>query len=269
MFLYHKNSLEKNHYIVLSQCDNKEVLINSQEFKLVSNICPHQKSLISLKSGQGIRICPYHNWSFDIYGKPITSGRTEYYCQNDTALNTRSVFEWNSLLFDNPVHFDIDISFENLVLMEERIDLVDANFKIIMDIFLDVDHIQSVHSGVYDLVGINNTEVSWKYYSNGSMQIVEQGAVWIAHYPYTMIEWQTGSLFVTVTKPLGKNQSKVHFFKYRDKNYLDRWQLNNHVWETAWRQDRQQAEILTEFVENNLEPQKKHFRQFLKSNGIY
>ena len=45
--------------------------------------------------------------------------------------------------------------------------------------------------------------------------------------------------------------------------------MNNHVWETAWRQDQHQAKIMTEFAENNLEPQKKHFRQFLNLNGIY
>lgn len=269
MFLSHKKTIESNHYKVLSQYNNKEVLVNSKEFKLVSNICPHQKSLISSNSGKGSRICPYHSWSFDINGHPITSGRTEHYCKNTNPLPTRPVFEWNNLLFDCSVFFDVDVDFENFILMEERTDYVEADFKIIMDIFLDVDHIQSVHSGVYDLIGIDNTEVKWKYYENGSIQIVDQGALWISLYPYTMIEWQKGSLFITVAKPVGKNQSKVNVFKYLDKNFLDQWQLNNHVWETAWRQDQHQAKIMTEFAENNLEPQKKHFRQFLNLNGIY
>lgn len=270
MFLSHKNSIEPNHYKVLSQFHNREVLVNSEGFKLVSNVCPHQKSLISTNSDKGLRVCPYHSWSFDIDGLPITSGKTSYYCKNITPLSTRAVFEWKNLLFDCPVFFDIDINFENLILMEERIDHVEADFKIIMDIFLDVDHIQSVHSGVYDLIGIDNTEVKWKYYENGSIQIVEQGALWISLYPYTMIEWQKGSLFVTVATPTTEpNHSTVSVFKYLDKNYLDQWQINQHVWETAWKQDQYQAKIITEFTENNLEPQKKHFRKFLKSNGIY
>jgi hypothetical protein len=137
-----------------------------------------------------------------------------------------------------------------------------------MDLFLDVDHIQSIHAGVYDLIGITNTQVTWDYYTNGSVQRVDQGALWIAVYPYTMIEWQRGSLFITVATPKG-NISKVSVFKYIDKDYNTQWKLNEQVWETAWAQDKAQAEIITRFADENLEPQKQHFREFLKINGTY
>jgi hypothetical protein len=153
-----------------------------------------------------------------------------------------------------------------MVLVESRIDKVKANYKNIMDLFLDVDHIQTVHQGVYDLIGITNTDVQWKYYDNGSVQTVAQGASWIAVYPYTMIEWQAGSLFITVAVPDGEN-SNVNVFKYRDINNTDNWKLNEYVWEKAWAQDKQQAELITEFAQSNLEPQKIHFREFL--NGTY
>jgi phenylpropionate dioxygenase-like ring-hydroxylating dioxygenase large terminal subunit len=269
MFLAHKDEIEKNNYKPLEQFNKRKVLVCSDELQLVSNICPHQKSIISLVSGQGNRVCPYHNWSFDLKGNPLTSGRTSHYCKNEKNLETHSVFDWNHLLFTEKINFDIDVSFRDLILMEERIDFVEADFKTIIDIFLDVDHIQSVHSGVYDLVGITNTDVLWKYYDYGSVQTVEQGALWITVYPYTMIEWQLGSLFVTVAQPHGINQTKVCVFKYADKNYLEQWKLNEKVWEIAWKQDRSQAEIISEFSTENLEPQKIHFRNFLKENGIY
>jgi hypothetical protein len=136
-----------------------------------------------------------------------------------------------------------------------------------MDLFLDVDHIQSIHAGVYDLVDITNTDVKWKYYSNGSIQAVDQGAFWIAVYPYTMIEWQKGSMFITVAKPHG-DTSKVSVFKYTDNLNSTNWKLNEYVWETAWGQDKHQAELITKFADKNLEPQKLHFRDFLTSNGI-
>lgn len=269
MFLSHTGSVLENHYRILPQCDNREVLVNSDGYKLVSNICPHQNSLISLKNGKGSRVCPYHSWSFDINGLPITSGRTEHYCKNTISLTTRPVYEWNNLLFDSAVDLPIIYDFKNLVLIEERIDYVNADFKIITDIFLDVDHIQSVHSGIYDMVGITDTTVSWKYFENGSMQIVDQGALWISLYPYTMIEWQLGSLFVTVAKPIGKNKSKVHVFKFMDSDHSNSWKLNEKVWETAWQQDRSQAEMIVEFADKNLEPQKVHYREFLKEHAIY
>lgn len=268
IFLFHKNSLIQGHYHVLAQYENKKIIVQNSEYYIVSNICPHQNSLISTKDGEGNRVCPYHNWSFSIDGLPLTSGRTSYYCKNQSPLKKENVYEWNSLLFNIKIDFPIYADFSNLILMEERVDLVNSSFKNIMDIFLDVDHIQSIHSGVYDLIGIDNTDVKWEYYTNGNIQIVDQGALWISVYPCTMIEWQKGSLFITVAAPLNENVSRVHVFKYVDKFSIDAWKLNEHVWEKAWRQDRDQAEILTEFAINNLEPQKKHYREYLEKNGI-
>jgi choline monooxygenase len=269
MFLSHSKDIEKDHFKTLKQTHNTKVLAYSDGYKLVSNICPHQHSFISTGSGQGNRVCPYHSWSFDINGQPLTSGRTGHYCKNQSPLETFPVFEWNHLLFDRKIDFDISVNFENLILMEERIDRVNSDFRKIVDIFLDVDHIQSVHVGVYDLIGIKNTDVKWKYYEEGSIQTVEQGALWITIYPFTMIEWQKGSLFITVAIPDGNEKTKVCVFKYADQNYLKDWKLNEQVWETAWKQDRSQAEIMYEFPMENLEPQKTHFRNFLQINGIY
>lgn len=268
MFLSHKASISPNSYQVLEQFNKEKVLINSDDVRLVSNICPHQQSLISTKNGVGNRVCPYHNWSFTLEGYPITSGRTEQYCKNSQPLETDRVYEWNSLLFTTQVDFDITHKFDNMVLMESRIDVVKANYKNVMDLFLDVDHIQTVHSGIYDMIGITDTDVEWKYYKNGSTQHVRQGAVWMAVYPYTMIEWQQGSLFITVAKPDGNN-SNVHVFKYMDKDSSDTWKLNEHVWETAWAQDKKQAELINGFALYNLEQSKLHYRNFLKSYGTY
>lgn len=269
MFLAHTTSLKENSYQVLDQYDKKKVLVNSSGYKLVSNVCPHQLSLISTTNGHGNRVCPYHNWSFTIDGLPYTSGRTEYYCKNLKPLSVDQTYTWNSLLFDCPVTFNVQENFDNMVLMESRIDTVNSDFRNIMDIFLDVDHIQSIHAGVYDQIGITDTTVNWTYTKNGSLQEVSQGALWLAVYPYTMIEWQKGSLFITVAMPKDNNNSKVHVFKYMDKHYKDTWELNEKVWETAWTQDKAQAEIITKFPHRNLEPQKQHYREFLRLHGTY
>jgi phenylpropionate dioxygenase-like ring-hydroxylating dioxygenase large terminal subunit len=159
MFLAHKSSISNSEYKVLDQYQKKKVLVNdSGIYKIVSNVCPHQQSLISFKDGNNVRVCPYHNWSFKLDGSPITSGRTEYYCKNTESLKTEPVYEWNGLLFDCPVDFDLDIDLSNMVLVESRLDIVKATPNNIMDIFLDVDHIQSVHAGVYDLINIHDTD---------------------------------------------------------------------------------------------------------------
>lgn len=267
MFLAHVNQFKNCDYIVLNQYDKKKVLVNHNGYKIVTNICPHQSSLISVNDGKGLRVCPYHNWTFDLDGNPVTSGRTSHYCKNTDVLTTEKAYVWNSLVFSTPLDFEIKEDFSNFVLMEQRTDLVYNDSRIIMDLFLDVDHIQTVHSDVYDQIGIHDTNVIWDFYKNGSCQTVEQGAEWIAVYPDTMIEWQKGSLFITVAQPVSNNVTRVHVYKYCDSSKLADWELNEFVWETAWKQDREQAENITQFTYSNLEQQKQHYRDYLAENN--
>jgi phenylpropionate dioxygenase-like ring-hydroxylating dioxygenase large terminal subunit len=272
MFIAHTNDLNDKKFIPVKQLNNLEVLVSDHGFKLVSNVCPHQKSIISRHSGtSNIRVCPYHNWSFDLNGRPVTSGRTVKHCQNLEHLKNKPVYNLLGLLFDQNVSCTdldwLDLSF--MELKEQRVDVVNADRYQIMDLFLDVDHIETVHSGVYDQIGISNiNEVDWKFYSWGSLQIVknnnENKAAWLAVYPGTMIEWQQGAMFITVTEFVSPKKSNVYVFKYADTRYNSLWSLNEKVWEEAWFQDKEQAELLTEFVSSNLEESKQHFRNWLK-----
>ncbi len=271
MFLSHKNFLREGEHSPLSQFDNKQVLTHtSKGYKLVSNVCPHQQSLITTELSSGNRACPYHNWTFDVDGNPLTSGRTIHYCKNTNPLPQEEVFEWNNLLFSTPVDFPFTLELDTLQLVEKRIDMVEASSETIMDLFLDVDHIPTVHRGVYDQIGIDRVDnIEWVYYDNGSIQKVPQGAVWIARYPNTMIEWQQGSLFITVAQDVGTKLSKVHVFKYRDVNSSESdWKLNESVWETAWHQDKHQAELIVGVNLNNLEEPKKHYRNWISATNV-
>jgi hypothetical protein len=81
-----------------------------------------------------------------------------------------------------------------------------------------------------------------------------------------MIEWQKGAVFITVANDLGNGTSDVIVYKYRDKNSSNtEWDLNSDIWETAWFQDKQQAELIAEFNDDYLEESKQHFRMFLQS----
>jgi nitrite reductase/ring-hydroxylating ferredoxin subunit len=270
MFLAHKNDIEQGGYKVIEQLDSRFVLVNDGSLKLVSNVCPHQGSLISQDKGTGRRSCPYHSWSFDLSGNPLTSGRTSHYCINSTPLETKKIFEFNNLIFSNQIYLDqfVKEDISNMILKEHRIDKVNAPYYTIMDLFLDVDHIETVHRGVYNQIGLDNiNKVIWEYFDGGSLQIVgskeNPGAAWLAIYPYTMIEWQPGALFVTVSLPKG-TMTDVHVFKYSNDEAL--WPLNESVWETAWLQDKQQAEKIVDSFSKNLEESKIHFRQYMKFN---
>lgn len=270
MFLAHTNDLKNKTYIPLAQKDNLQVLIGQNGYALVSNVCPHQGSIISRSAGDtDIRVCPYHNWSFELNGTPIASGRTNHYCQNTKALPSVPVHECLGMLFSKPVVCEhlhwLDLS--NMKLMEQRVDLVKASSTTIMDLFLDVDHIETVHAGVYDQLGFKDiSEVQWHYYNWGSLQLVRKGevygAAWIAVYPGTMIEWQDGALFVTVSESISNNETRVHVFKYMDITREEDWSINESVWETSWAQDRAQAELIKIVSDKNLEESKLHFRKW-------
>jgi hypothetical protein len=285
MFLAHTNDIKNNQYLPITQLKNKKVLVNvDQEYSLVSNVCPHQNSLISKEKGKGSRVCPYHGWSFDLGGNPIGSGRAS--CKNTSALPIEEIHTWNNLIFTVPAEFkELDIDFSNLELVEKRTDRVQGTVTTIMDIFLDVDHISIVHRGVYEQIGLANiTAVEWIYKENRSLQLVannyvneefsatllpqdadrKYGAAWLAIYPGTMIEWQPGAVFITVATKFDDNSSNVEVFKYRDTRYSDlNWELNSEVWELAWSQDKEQVSLIAEVAQNNLEESKQHYRKFL------
>lgn len=286
MFLAHCSDIPLHYKKPLKQFNDEKAIVHRHDgFYLIDNICPHQGSII-ISELQKSMVCQYHGWSWNEKGEPLGSGKTGNYCLNQTCLTTKKLYVWNDLIFTDELT-DIEnygLDFKNMTLAESRIDYVDADPNNIVDVFLDVDHIPVVHTGVYDEIGLTNiNSVIWKYYNWGNLQLVENqydsgnfsstiiqeernlpyGAAWLCVYPNSMIEWQPGSLFVTVAVPF-ENKSKVTVFKYKDTRYNnDNWEINNDVWETAWQQDRTQASRIVRRSDKNLEESKIHFRNFL------
>jgi|LakMenEpi03Aug12_release.lakeMendotaPanAssembly.Ray.scaffolds.fasta_scaffold206757_2 phenylpropionate dioxygenase-like ring-hydroxylating dioxygenase large terminal subunit len=268
MFLALEQDLPNNKIIPLPQFNNQVSIVNTEQYRLISNICPHQNSKIAKSATEHLR-CPYHGMTFDCQGKGTN---------NNYELKTWDTYRTQTMLFDKPVdHFPI--ATHNMTLVEHRQDYVNASTHVIMDVFLDIDHIPVAHQGVYDQVGIHSVDnVSWTIFENGSIQYVPAqdtdhilesdkiynlGAVWMAVYPGSMIEWQPGALFVTVACKRGLG-SAVQVYKYRDTRYdQNSWDLNEQVWELAWSQDRALAEGICLLAENNLDDLKKHYRNWI------
>lgn len=266
MFIGHKNDLQNGQSKPIEFFENKKNLINDNGiYKIGSNICPHQNSRIINSTKSELR-CQYHGWAWNIDGTPKDSGSSTM-CNNQ-RLHMKPVYEYKGLLFEQEVDLSMlnGLSFEDLRLQEFRVDTVNADPKISMDIFLDVDHIPIVHNGVYDLLGIQGqADVKWDYAEWGNIQTVsdESGkliALWIAIYPYTMIEWQSGSLFVTQSFDM----TKMAVWKYKDIKDTDEvYKLNSSMWENAFAQDKAQAEQMVRFPSANLEESKQHYRNWL------
>lgn len=286
MFIGHITDIPNNHKKPLPQYNNKKLISNNNgNLSLMNNICPHQGSLIISEMKEKIQ-CQYHGWSWDDEGNPHSNGVTQL-C-NNTHLNKKNVFVENGIITSLPIDIScvshVDLSFMRLA--EHRIETVNTDYRNIIDVFLDVDHIPVVHPEVYTQVGVaNQAEVKWKYFDWGNIQMVKRtgqntpeyqssllgtdeerlSAFWVTIYPYVTIDWQPGSLFVMCCVPKSDTVTDVVIYKYRDTRYNDNnWRINNDIWETAWVQDKHQAEVIVArtIAESNLEEAKIHFRNW-------
>jgi phenylpropionate dioxygenase-like ring-hydroxylating dioxygenase large terminal subunit len=272
VFLAHVNDIAPGVKKPLSQLNNLQTLVNNdRQYFLANNICPHQRSRIVAKEQTEFK-CQYHGWSWNDDGTAKDAGTTKV-C-NNSKLVLKPTFETNGLLFKDPIEDTTvlnKIDFTKMVKVSERVDHIKSDYRHIMDVFLDVDHIPVLHPGVYDKIGVEGVpKVEWNYYSWGNIQQVKLPdntvrAVWAAVYPYTMIEWQPGALFVTVAKPNG-DSTDVSVLTYQDPDCDPALQkLNAEIFDIAWQQDSQQAEAIVEYVLDGpyVDESKRHFRNWL------
>jgi phenylpropionate dioxygenase-like ring-hydroxylating dioxygenase large terminal subunit len=276
MFLSITSDLNSGEVKPLTQFQNKKFLVNDNgTIKVGNNICPHQGSRIISGPTDNIK-CQYHAWSWDIKGNPTGSGTTQL-C-NNKRLSMNETYIKNGFVFDKDfIMPKLPISLNGFELVEHRIDSVRVSDpRHIMNIFLDVDHIPIVHKNVYDKTGIvGDPDVEWEIFDQGSIQKVYRSDtdskplafVWIAVYPYTMIEWQQGSMFITQMIKHENGVADVAVFKYKNTSSTD-WKIDESTWETAWSQDRVQAEQMAVMMVNRLEDPKLHYMAWTEKNGI-
>lgn len=270
MFLALKQDLAPNTVTPLAQHNNNLCVAHTNGFHLISNVCPHQNSRIVCEPTKHLK-CPYHGLEYTLHGQGIN---------NDFDLATMPVYSDQVMLFDQPMTGVFPVNVGYMQLMQHREDVVKATPNVIMDVFLDIEHIPVAHAGVYNNIGITHFDnILCSYFDQGSLQVVPAqhtlhihdddqhygiGACWMAVYPGTMIEWQPGALFVTVAVP-DPQGSRVQVYKYRDTRYsmLD-WSNNSTVWETAWHQDRKLAENIVAPATENLDELKSHHREWMQ-----
>jgi nitrite reductase/ring-hydroxylating ferredoxin subunit len=271
MFLALKQDVANHTVKPLEQHNKNLCLAHVDQFYMISNVCPHQNSRIACEPTQHLK-CPYHGLEYSLAGKGI---------DHDLELETLPCYANQTMLFDQHVDCVFPIDTQFMQLMQQREDIVQAIPNVVMDVFLDIEHIPVAHPGVYDKIGIVTVEeLHWSLFSNGSLQIVpvqdnqylheddlkyNMSACWMAVYPGTMIEWQPGALFVTVALP-DPQGSRVQVYKYRDTRYsmLD-WSNNSIVWETAWEQDRALAKNILAPATNNIDELKQHHRDWMRN----
>lgn len=228
---------------------------NSGIIRCLSNICSHKNAIMnegSRKIEKSI-VCPIHKWSWSHDGKIKTArGFDKKECMN---LETYPMHTWNGHMFygSNTWMNDIDLlpsdlsyklNIENYKLHSKSNVYYNFDWKIFMEIFQDLYHVQSYHPGLRSLTDcktfnwifgkdwccqtakINKswpTEPGHKklyelYKELGYYDSETYGAIWLGIYPNIMIEYYPGSIVVSIVKPVSPGKCINYLEFYYEKS---------------------------------------------------
>jgi choline monooxygenase len=244
---------------VVPQHDRSTMLINSGNgISAISNICTHKRATISEGRGDigSVITCPIHRWSWNLDGTIRGARGFKTNCTMD--LPTGNTFTWNGHVFSGSIHqFDdinllgdlsLFLSMSNYEWESSQVISYGFDWKIFMEIFLDLYHVQSFHPGLKSLTdcktfdwvfgknwscqtALLNKDVPgtgwyqelYRYYrASGHYENAKYGAVWLGIYPNTMIEYYPGCMVVSTVWPDGAGRCKNHLEFYYEKGLLER-----------------------------------------------
>jgi choline monooxygenase len=139
------------------------------ELRGLSNVCRHRAALIAEGKGSGKLLqCPYHGWTYGLDGKlrraPEMEGAEDFDVENVCLPKVR-VEEWAPLVFANlsssgpsfretapAIAEEVEragFPIERMRFRERREYLVEANWKIYVDNYLEGYHIPMIHPSLY------------------------------------------------------------------------------------------------------------------------
>jgi len=149
-----------------------------------SNVCRHRAGPIALGSGcKNVMRCQYHGWTYTLEGKligtPDVDG-VEFFDRSTMGMVPLRLDTWGDLIF---VNFDNNaeplatvlgeipnqargFDFENLKLAERRDYVIDCNWKVYVDNYLEGYHIPIAHPGLMKEIDYAKYRTdTYRYYS--------------------------------------------------------------------------------------------------------
>jgi choline monooxygenase len=225
-------------YRTLAQRDHAKMLVrNDAGVELLSNVCRHRQSIMLEGSGRAENIvCPLHRWTYDLRGRLL--GAPHFGESPCLGLESSPLTSWRGLLFAGPrdphaelaglpVASDFDFSGYRLdrVLIEDH----PVNWKIFLELYLELYHVEPYHQGLSNYADLGNFRI--EYGENWSVQIMgakaglgapgtpayrewqraclerldgrppKQAALWMTYYPDVMLEWYPNARVVSTLVP--------------------------------------------------------------------
>ncbi len=254
-------------YQTLQWSDHGKMLVrNADGVVLLNNVCRHRQSIMVEGRGKVRNIvCPLHRWTYDLKGKLL--GAPEFSTNPGLDLCATPLQNWQGLLFTGgrDVRKDLadfsltgDYDFSGYVFDRMLVDECPFNWKVFLEIYLELYHVVPFHPGLQQFVDAGNYRWGfgerWSYqtlgikdewrqqvspnylryrdailaYSDG--ELPKYGTVWSIYYPNVMLEWYPYSLVISTLVPRSPEHTTniVEFYYPEDIALFERGLVEAH-----------------------------------------
>jgi choline monooxygenase len=200
-----------------------------------SNVCRHRASLIATGKGRGPSLrCPYHNWTYALDGRLLSQPEFEgaqNWCMADVRLPQFRTATWGPFVFVNldphapelqevlgaiPDEVEkIGCPVNQLHFSERRDYVINCNWKVYIDNYLEGYHVPAAHPGLNRALDYNQYRVdTYRYYSSQYAPL-KQGdggqALYYWIFPNFMLNIYPDNLSSNIILPLGHDKTLTIF----------------------------------------------------------
>ncbi|MEL6308176.1 MAG: aromatic ring-hydroxylating dioxygenase subunit alpha [Chloroflexota bacterium] len=288
------------------------VVVRGKDEKLRAfyNVCPHRAAVVA--HGRGNRKsmqCKYHGWTYDLEGKLMRAPEFEgvkNWNPAEVCLTSVKVETWGPWVFVNleptaqpmatvygTIHDEINtagFNIDQMKLVERRDYLIDCNWKVYVDNYLEGYHLPIAHPGLFREVDYDKYEVeTFRYYSKQHAPIrevdekevrdrryvrsgeAEADALYYWIFPNVMLNVYLDNTSINIILPVGHDKTLTIFEWYFEAPGTSKgWGSMQDI--IAFSDEIQQEDIeLCEWVQRGLQSKAYTQGRFsaLRENGVH
>lgn len=227
---------EPGTYFTVDLLGQPLLIVRTKEkgIKAFHNVCRHRASVVATGAGCAkVFQCPYHGWTYDLEGK--LQGQREFegvenWDKAKNGLPEVRLESWGPLLFANleavgpslaemisgipeaVSQAGIDLASYRFLVRKEYV--VECNWKVYVDNYLEGYHIPLVHPALHRLLDYSRYEVkTHRYYSNqlGPLREGAETALYYWLFPNFMINVYPDNMSTNLILPMGPERTLTIF----------------------------------------------------------
>ena len=274
------------------------------------NVCPHRAAVVAQGRGNRKSLqCKYHGWTYDLDGKLLRAPEFEgvrNWNQDEVCLRSVQVEAWGPWVFVNldasaeamsaiygAIHTEIQsagFDLDKMRLVERRDYLINCNWKVYVDNYLEGYHLPIAHPGLFREVDYDQYRVdTFRYYSKQHAPIRElaggeardrryvrsgageQDALYYWIFPNVMLNVYLDNTSINIIIPVGHDKTLTIFEWYFEAPGTGAgWESMQQI--IAFSDEIQQEDIeLCEWVQRGLQSKAYDSGRFsvLRENGVH